>query len=63
MTPEIEIGSMGVVLAIFIASCMLIGGFFLFPVQARVMAIGGLCMFIGWAILEFVLDAFIVIAK
>ena len=63
MPPEIEIGSMGVVLAIFIASCMLIGGFFLFPVQARVMALGALCMFIGWAILEFILDAFVVIVK
>lgn len=63
MPPEIEVGSMGVVLAIFIASCMLIGGFFLFPVQARVMAVGGLCMFIGWAILEFILDAFVVIAR
>ena len=63
MPPEIEVGSMGVVLAIFIASCMLIGGFFLFPVQARVAAIGGLFMFVGWAILEFILDAFVVIAK
>jgi len=63
MPPEIEIGTMGVVLATFIASCMLIGGFFLFPAQFRVTAIGAACMFVGWAILEFILDAFVVIAR
>ena len=62
MDYQYEIGSTGVVVALFIAFCMLVGGFFVIPTPVRITVIGAAIMFLGWQIVEFILQEFIVIA-
>ena len=62
MNPMYEIGSTGVVLAIFIAACMIVVGFIAMPTAVRVTAAAAALMFIGYQVIEFILQRFVVIA-
>jgi len=60
---QIEIGSLAVCFAIFIATIMLFFGWNMMPPQVRTTAIAVILLFVGYQIIEFVLTSFIVIAK
>lgn len=62
MDPTIEIGTVGVMLAMFLASVMLAGGFFLMPGAVRITAVGAGLMFVAYQIIEFIVTTFIVVA-
>ena len=62
MNHQYELASTGIVVALFIAFCMLVGGFFLVPSAVRITVIGAAVMFVGWQIVEFILQEFIIIA-
>ena len=62
MNYQYELASTGIVLALFVAFCMLIGGFLLIPGAVRVTAIGAAIMYVGWEIVEFFLQEFVVVA-
>lgn len=57
-----EIGSTGVILALFIAAVMIVIGFMAMPVAVRVTAVAAALMFLGYQIVEFILMNFIVIS-
>ena len=59
----IEIGNAAVCFAIFIASCMIIGGFFLTPKAVRITMIAAALMFVGYQLIEFVMQSFVVIVR
>lgn len=62
MNQMYEIGSTGVILAIFIAAVMIVIGFMSMPVAVRVTAVAAALMFVGYQIIEFILMNFIVIS-
>lgn len=62
MNPTLEIGTAGVMIAMFIASIMVAGGFFLMPGAVRVTAIGAGLMFIGYQIIEFIVQSFMIVS-
>lgn len=60
---QIEIGNLALCFAVFIATIMLFFGWNMMPQQVRTTAIAAILLFVGYQIIEFVLTAFIVIAK
>lgn len=62
MEPTIEIGTVGVMLAMFVASVMMAGGFFLMPGAVRITAVGAGLMYVAYQIIEFIVGTFIVVA-
>lgn len=62
MNQMYEIGSTGVILALFIAAVMIVIGFMAMPVAVRVTAVAAALMFLGYQIVEFILMNFIVIS-
>ena len=63
MSYQYELGSTGVVFALFVAFCMIVFGFLAIPTPVRVTAVAVGVMFLGWQITEFILQEFIVIAR
>ena len=63
MSYQYELGSMGVVVALFVAFCMLVFGFLAVPAPVRVTVVAAGVMFLGWEIVEFILQEFVVIAR
>jgi len=62
MNPIYEIGTAGVVIALFLAFSAVVGGFVLMPTAVRITAVGAALMFLGYQIVEFILKAFVVVA-
>jgi len=62
MIPTYEIGSMGVIAAIGVAFVLIILGFQAIPASVRITAIGATCMYLGYQVIEFILQEFVVIA-
>ena len=63
MNYQYELGSMGIVVALFIAFAMIIFGFMAVPAPVRVTVTAAGVMFLGWEIVEFILQEFVVIAR
>lgn len=62
MNQMYEIGSVGVIVAVFIAACMIILGFIAMPRAVRITTASVALMFVGYQIIEFILLKFIVVA-
>lgn len=62
MTQTYEIGSMGVMVALFAAFAMIVFGFQAIPAPVRVTAIGATFMYVGYQVIEFIAQEFVVIS-
>lgn len=62
MNPVYEIGTAGVVVALFLAFGAVVGGFVLMPAAVRITAVGAALMFLGYQVVEFILQSFVVVA-
>lgn len=60
---EIEIGHVGIITIQFLATVLLVGGFWLIPSKVKSVVIACAMMFVGYQILEYILLEFITIAK
>lgn len=62
MNPTLEIGTAAVIVALFVAFCAIVGGFFIVPKAVRITTIGAAVMFVGYQVLEFIATEFIVVS-